>query len=209
MAGLRRGEPLPLVLASASPRRLCCCSRSASCRISVIAPDIDETPARDELPRLYAERMARAKAAAVRCAGSFRAGGRYRGGGRAAHPAESRRPRRRCALPGAAVRAAPSGADGGGAGRAGRPHAGTAGGKRRGLRPADRGQIERYLASGEWRRQSRRLCDQGPCGRRSSASCPAAIPAWSACRCSRRRSCCAVSAGRCHERLDPRREQPG
>jgi septum formation protein len=32
----------------------------------VIAPDIDETPSRDELPRLYAIRMARTKAAAVR-----------------------------------------------------------------------------------------------------------------------------------------------
>ncbi len=31
----------------------------------VVSPDIDETPARDELPRPYAERMARAKAAAV------------------------------------------------------------------------------------------------------------------------------------------------
>jgi septum formation protein len=31
----------------------------------VVSPDIDETPARDELPRLYAIRMARAKAAAV------------------------------------------------------------------------------------------------------------------------------------------------
>ena len=35
----------------------------------VISPDIDETPARDEPPRLYAQRMAREKAAAVRCAG--------------------------------------------------------------------------------------------------------------------------------------------
>lgn len=32
----------------------------------VVSPDIDETPARDELPRLYTIRMARAKAAAVR-----------------------------------------------------------------------------------------------------------------------------------------------
>ena len=32
----------------------------------VVSPDIDETPARDELPRLYAMRMAVAKAAAVR-----------------------------------------------------------------------------------------------------------------------------------------------
>jgi septum formation protein len=31
----------------------------------VVSPDIDETPARDELPRLYAIRMARAKASAV------------------------------------------------------------------------------------------------------------------------------------------------
>ncbi len=31
----------------------------------VISPDIDETPLRDEQPRLYAQRMARAKAAAV------------------------------------------------------------------------------------------------------------------------------------------------
>jgi septum formation protein len=32
----------------------------------VVSPDIDETPARDELPRRYAVRMARAKATAVR-----------------------------------------------------------------------------------------------------------------------------------------------
>jgi septum formation protein len=32
----------------------------------VVSPDIDETPARDELPRPYAVRMAAAKAAAVR-----------------------------------------------------------------------------------------------------------------------------------------------
>ncbi len=37
----------------------------------VIAPDIDETPVRDETPRLYARRMARAKAAAVPCPGCF------------------------------------------------------------------------------------------------------------------------------------------
>ena len=34
----------------------------------VVSPDIDETPARDEQPRLYAVRMARAKAAAVKSA---------------------------------------------------------------------------------------------------------------------------------------------
>ena len=37
----------------------------------VVSPDIDETPLRDELPRPYAERMARAKAAAVACPGMF------------------------------------------------------------------------------------------------------------------------------------------
>ena len=31
----------------------------------IVSPDIDETPRRDELPRPYAMRMARAKAAAV------------------------------------------------------------------------------------------------------------------------------------------------
>jgi septum formation protein len=37
----------------------------------VISPDIDETPLRDETPRLYARRMAREKAAAVPCPGCF------------------------------------------------------------------------------------------------------------------------------------------
>jgi septum formation protein len=37
----------------------------------VISPDIDETPERDETPRLYARRMARAKAAAVPCPDSL------------------------------------------------------------------------------------------------------------------------------------------
>ncbi len=37
----------------------------------VVSPDIDETPLRDELPRPYAERMARAKAAAVTLPGQY------------------------------------------------------------------------------------------------------------------------------------------
>lgn len=54
-----------LILASASPRR-----RELLARLSIepaaIAPaDIDETPARGELPRDYAERMAREKAQAA------------------------------------------------------------------------------------------------------------------------------------------------
>jgi septum formation protein len=54
-----------LILASASPRR-----RELLVRLGVepaaIAPaDIDETPRKDELPRDYARRMAREKAAAA------------------------------------------------------------------------------------------------------------------------------------------------
>ena len=60
-----------LTLASASPRR-----REWLARIGVvpdtIAPaDIDETPRKGELPRAYAQRMAREKALAVDGAGSF------------------------------------------------------------------------------------------------------------------------------------------
>ncbi|KLE33294.1 Maf family protein [Aurantiacibacter gangjinensis] len=60
-----------LVLASASPRR-----RELLMRMGVepdgIAPaDIDETPRTSELPRDYAKRMAREKAAAVRGEGAY------------------------------------------------------------------------------------------------------------------------------------------
>ncbi|VVS96825.1 Maf family protein [Erythrobacter sp. EC-HK427] len=60
-----------LILASASPRR-----RELLARLGVepdaIAPaDIDETPLKAELPRAYAERMAREKAAAVQGDGSY------------------------------------------------------------------------------------------------------------------------------------------
>ena len=58
-------KPLPLILASSSPRRLMLLKQIGIVPGQVVSPDIDETPARDENPRLYAERMARAKAAAV------------------------------------------------------------------------------------------------------------------------------------------------
>jgi septum formation protein len=58
--------PLPLILASSSPRRLMLLRQIGIVPDQVTSPDIDETPARDELPRPYAARMARAKAAAVR-----------------------------------------------------------------------------------------------------------------------------------------------
>jgi septum formation protein len=56
---------LPLILASSSPRRLMLLQQIGIVPDQVVSPDIDETPRRDELPRPYAERMARAKAAAV------------------------------------------------------------------------------------------------------------------------------------------------
>jgi septum formation protein len=56
---------LPLILASSSPRRLMLLQQIGIVPDQVVSPDVDETPRRDELPRPYAERMARAKAAAV------------------------------------------------------------------------------------------------------------------------------------------------
>jgi septum formation protein len=58
--------PLPLILASSSPRRLMLLQQIGIVPDQVVSPDIDETPTRDELPRAYAVRMAAAKAAAVR-----------------------------------------------------------------------------------------------------------------------------------------------
>ena len=54
-----------LVLASQSPRRLELLARLGVTPDAVRPADIDETPRKAELPLLYAERMAREKAAAV------------------------------------------------------------------------------------------------------------------------------------------------
>ena len=54
-----------LVLASASSRRLALLAQIGIVPDRVIATDIDETPLRDELPWQCAQRLARAKAAAV------------------------------------------------------------------------------------------------------------------------------------------------
>ncbi len=51
----------PLILASGSPRRLALLRQIGIEPDSVISPDIDETPLRDETPRLLASRLARAK----------------------------------------------------------------------------------------------------------------------------------------------------
>src|SRR6476661_6362307 len=54
-----------LVLASASPRRLDLLAQIGIKPDRVVSPDIDETALPGELPRVYAQRLARAKAAAV------------------------------------------------------------------------------------------------------------------------------------------------
>ncbi len=55
----------PLVLASASPRRLDLLRQVGLEPAEIDPPDVDETPARHELPRAYALRMATSKLAAV------------------------------------------------------------------------------------------------------------------------------------------------
>ncbi len=83
----RSGRPVPLaaspviaadtraafVLASASPRRLALLRQAGIEPAIVIAPEIDETPKKGELPRLYALRVAFAKteAVALKEVGSF------------------------------------------------------------------------------------------------------------------------------------------
>jgi len=58
------GDRPPLVLASASPRRIELLARIGVTPDRVAPTEIDETPLRDELPRQLAERLAAAKAAA-------------------------------------------------------------------------------------------------------------------------------------------------
>jgi septum formation protein len=59
------GERPPLVLASASPRRIELLARIGVTPDRVAPTDIDETPRRDELPRQLAARLAAAKAEAA------------------------------------------------------------------------------------------------------------------------------------------------
>jgi septum formation protein len=60
----------PLVLASASPRRFDLLQQIGLIPDEIVAADVDETPLKDELPRLLAARLARAKAQAVRREGA-------------------------------------------------------------------------------------------------------------------------------------------
>ena len=59
-----------LILASASPRRRDLLARLGIVPAAIVAADIDETPAKAEVPRDYARRMAREKAAAVAVPGA-------------------------------------------------------------------------------------------------------------------------------------------
>ena len=64
-------SPASLILASASPRRLALLAQLGIAPDRVLAPDIDETPHRDEAPRLYAQRMAFEKAHCLAESGAF------------------------------------------------------------------------------------------------------------------------------------------
>ena len=64
------GSP-KLILASASPRRRELIARLGLTPDAINPADIDETPAKGELPREYAKRMAREKAEAAACADGF------------------------------------------------------------------------------------------------------------------------------------------
>ncbi|KAB7644415.1 Maf family protein [Polymorphobacter fuscus] len=56
---------MALILASASPRRVALLARLGVVPDAIDPADIDETPARGEVPRTHAERLARAKCTAV------------------------------------------------------------------------------------------------------------------------------------------------
>lgn len=64
--GARSPAPAPrLILASASPRRLTLLAQAGIAPDQIIPAEIDETPHRGELPRPYAQRVAREKADAI------------------------------------------------------------------------------------------------------------------------------------------------
>ncbi|MGI8944280.1 MAG: Maf family protein [Qipengyuania sp.] len=67
------GQPT-LILASASPRRRDLLARLGVVPDAVVSTDIDETPHKAELPRDYAQRMAREKALVIEAQGCVLAG---------------------------------------------------------------------------------------------------------------------------------------
>ncbi len=56
---------VPLILASSSPRRANLLAQAGIAPRRIIAPEVDETPKKGELPRLHAQRMAAEKARRV------------------------------------------------------------------------------------------------------------------------------------------------
>ncbi len=90
-------SPLRLTLASASPRRRELLGRLGVVPDAVLPADIDETPHKTELPRDYAQRMAREKALAVAAEGHVLAGDTVVAAGRRILPkAEDEATARRC-----------------------------------------------------------------------------------------------------------------
>lgn len=86
-----------LTLASASPRRRELLARLGVVPDAVVCTDIDETPRKNELPHLYARRMAREKALAVAAPGYALAGDTVVAAGRRILPkADDEATARRC-----------------------------------------------------------------------------------------------------------------
>ena len=99
---------IPLVLASASPRRLALLKQAGIEPAEIVAPHVDETPRKGEVPRVYALRVALAKAEAVaKENAATRLSCRRHGGGLGpAHPAEGGRCSDRGAVCASSFRAA-------------------------------------------------------------------------------------------------------
>ena len=86
-----------LILASASPRRRDLLARIGIEPQAIVPAEIDETPAKDELPRNYTRRMAREKALAVEASGYVLAGDTVVAAGRRIMPkAEDEATAREC-----------------------------------------------------------------------------------------------------------------
>jgi septum formation protein len=184
-------EPVPvgshaLVLASSSPRRLALLAQIGIVPTAVIAPDIDETPGKTEQPRPFAQRMARAKGSAVSAPGRFvLAADTVVAVGRRILPkaADEREARfcidllsgRRHRVLTAVVLTAPDGR------RAERLSESVVAFAR-----LTEAQKTAWLALGEWEGKAGGYAINGAAAG-SSDSCPAVSPAWSVCRCSRRR----------------------
>jgi septum formation protein len=150
-----------LILASASPRRLELLARLGVAPDAVIPAEIDETPRKRELPDCYACRMAVEKAAAVAQSGTFvLAADTVVAAGRRILPKAESEDEARAAL--ALL-----------SGRRHRVHSAVtvtdAGGRTRlrlstslvAFKPLSPGEIDAYLASGEWRGKAGGYAIQG------------------------------------------------